>query len=68
MNEILRKFSRCSSYRKDTCYYDEYIAILYVSNKLEGRMTAFKHYRVYGILLLTKQFISYSLIKQFAYS
>ena len=29
-------FSRCGSYRKGTCYYDEYIAIQYVFNKLEG--------------------------------
>ena len=36
-------FSRCGSYRKDNYYYDEYIAIRYVLNKLEGRMTAFKH-------------------------
>ena len=39
-------FSRCCSYRKDTCYYDEYIlysyTVLYVLNKLDGRMTAFK--------------------------
>ena len=46
-------FSRCCSYRKDTCYYDEYIFIQYVSNKLKGKMTAFKYYRVYGILLST---------------
>ena len=37
------KFSRCGSYRIDTCYYDEYIAIQYVLNKLEGKMTAFKY-------------------------
>ena len=36
-------FSRCDSYRKDTCDYDECIAIQYVLNKLEGRMTAFKY-------------------------
>ena len=39
-------FSRCDSYRKDTCYYDEYIAIQYVLNKLEDRMTAFKYNRI----------------------
>ena len=39
-------FSRCGSYRKDTCDYDEYIAIQNVLNKLEGRMTAFKYCRV----------------------
>ena len=37
------EFSKCCSYRKDTCYYDEYIAKHYVSNKLEGRMTPFKY-------------------------
>ena len=30
-------FSGCGSHRKDTCYYDEYIAIQYVLNKLEAR-------------------------------
>ena len=40
------KFSRCGSYRKDTSYYDEYIAIQYELNKLEGRMTAFKYEKV----------------------
>ena len=35
-------FSGCGSYHKDTCYYDEYIAIQNVLDKLEGRMTAFK--------------------------
>ena len=33
-------FSRCGSYRKDTCYSDEYIGIQHVFNKLET-MTAF---------------------------
>ena len=42
-NEVIMKFSRCYSYRKDTCYYDEYIAIQYVSKKLGGRMAAFKY-------------------------
>ena len=28
-------FSRCGSYRKDTFYYDEYIAIQYELIKLE---------------------------------
>ena len=42
-NEVLMKFSGCGSYRKDTCYYDEYKAIQCVLNKLEGRMTAFKY-------------------------
>ena len=37
------KFSRCGFYRQDTCYYDEYIAIQYVLNKVEGRVTAFKY-------------------------
>ena len=36
-------FSRCGSYRKDTCNYDKYIDIQYVLNKLEGRMTAFRY-------------------------
>ena len=36
-------FSGCSSHRKGTCYFDEYIAIQYVLNKLEARMTAFKY-------------------------
>ena len=39
-------FSRCGSYRNDTCYCDEYIAIEYELNKLEGRTTAFKYKRV----------------------
>ena len=43
INDVLMKFSGCGSYRKDTCYYDEYIAIQCVLNKLEGRMTAFKY-------------------------
>ena len=46
-------FSRCGSYRKDTCYHDEYIAIQYMLNKFEGRMTAF-NMRGYAILLLTQ--------------
>ena len=29
-------FSRCNSYQKGTYYYDEYIAIQYVFDKLEG--------------------------------
>ena len=37
------KFSRFCSYSKATCDYHEYIAMQYVSNKLEGRMTAFKY-------------------------
>ena len=40
-------FSGCGSYRKDTYDYDEYIAIQYVLNKLEGRMTAFIYQRVW---------------------
>ena len=36
-------FSRCGSYRKGTCYYDEYKAIQSVLNKLEGRMIAFRY-------------------------
>ena len=36
-------FSRCGSYPKDTCYYDEYIAIQYALSKLEGRKTVFKY-------------------------
>ena len=36
-------FSRCGSNRKGTCYYDEYKAIQYVLNKLEGTMTAFRY-------------------------
>ena len=38
----MRTFSGCDSYHKDTFDYDEYIAIQFVLNKLEGRMTAFK--------------------------
>ena len=53
-------FSRCCSYRKGTRYYDECIAMQYVLNKV-------KNIRGYGILLLTKSSISYSLMKQFAY-
>ena len=44
-------FSRYSSYCKDTCYYDEYIALQYVLNKLEGRMTAFKYERVWYLVV-----------------
>ena len=40
-------FSRCGSSREDSCYYGEYIAIQYVLNKLEGKMTEFKCKRVY---------------------
>ena len=36
-------FSRCGSYGKDTCYYDEYIAIQYVLNEFEGGMTTFRY-------------------------
>ena len=36
-------FSRCGSYRKETCYFDEDIAIQYVLNKLEGRITESKY-------------------------
>ena len=36
-------FSRCGSYRKGTCFYDEYIPIQYESHTLEGRMIAFKY-------------------------
>ena len=43
MNEVLMTFSGCGSYHKDTYYYDEYIAIQYVFNKLAGGMTAFKY-------------------------
>ena len=32
-------FSRCGSYHKNTCYYDEYIAIQDELNKLKGRLT-----------------------------
>ena len=49
---------------KDTFYYDEYIAIQYELNKLEGDLNI----RGYGMWLLTKQFISYSFIKQVAYT
>ena len=36
------KFSRCASYCKDTCDYDEYVVTVYnVLNKVEGIMTAF---------------------------
>ena len=40
-------FSRCGSYRKDTCYNAEYIGIQYVLNKLEGRMTAFREHGIF---------------------
>ena len=51
----------------DTYDYDECIAIQYVFDKLGGEKTAIKHWRC-GILLLTKQFISYMQFdKQFAY-
>ena len=40
-------FSRCASCRKDTCYYEAYIAIQYALSKLEGRMIAFKYLRVW---------------------
>ena len=59
-------YSRCGSYRKDICCYDEYIAIQYELNKLRVE-SLHLNIRGYGILLLTKQFISYRLIKQFAY-
>ena len=36
-------FSRYGSYRKDSYDYDEYIALLYVFDKLESRMIAFKY-------------------------
>ena len=37
------KFSGCGSYRKDSYDYDEYIAVKYVLDKLEIRMTAFRY-------------------------
>ena len=40
-------FSGCGSYRKDSYAYDEYIAIQYVLDKLESRMTALKYHRVW---------------------
>ena len=40
-------FSGCGSYRKDTYDYDEYFAIQYVLNKLEGGVNAFKYLRVW---------------------
>ena len=36
-------FSWCDSYREETCYYDENIAMQSVLSKLEGGMTAFKY-------------------------
>ena len=36
-------FSVCGSYHKDTNYYDEYIAIQHVFNKIESGMTEFKY-------------------------
>ena len=36
-------FSGCSSDHKDTNYYDEYVAILHVFNKIEGGMTESKY-------------------------
>ena len=66
VNEVYMAFSGCGSYRKDSYDYHEYIAVQYVLNKLEGRMIALD-IRGSGILLFTKQFISYTLIIQFAY-
>ena len=40
-------FSGCGSYRKDSYAYDEYIAIQFVLDKLESRMTALKYYMVW---------------------
>ena len=40
-------FSGCGSYRKDTCYYDKYVVIQYVLDKLESRMTPLKCYSVW---------------------
>ena len=40
-------FSGRGSYHQDTDYYDEYIAIQCVLNKLEGRITAFGYQRVW---------------------
>ena len=63
------KFSGCGTYRNDTFDYDEYKAIQYVFNELETVMTAFEYMRmrVWYLLSLTKQFVSYSLTKQLAY-
>ena len=39
-------FSGCGSCHKETCNYDEYIVTvysIYVLNKLDGIMTAFKY-------------------------
>ena len=36
-------FSGCSSYHKDTFDHDQYIAIQYVFNKLEGKIIAFRY-------------------------
>ena len=38
-------FSSWSSYRIGTYCYDEYLAIQYVLNKLEGRITVFRYYK-----------------------
>ena len=45
-------FSRCGSYRKDTCYYDEYIAIQYVLNKLNKLKNKLKLKRVERLHLM----------------
>ena len=41
------KFSSRGSYRKETCYYDEYISMQYVLKKLEDRMTAFEYSKIW---------------------
>ena len=60
------KFSGCGSYHKDTCNVTvmNSCSIQYLLNKLEAIMTALESM---VFLLLTNQFISYGLIKQFAY-
>ena len=40
-------FSGCVSYCKDNCEYDEYIAVQYMSNKLEGRTITFEYQKVW---------------------
>ena len=44
-------FSGLDSYPMNTCDHDEYIAIQYVFNKLEGGMTAFQYSRVWYLVV-----------------
>ena len=52
MNMTSMTFSGCGSYRRDTSNYDEYIAIRYVFDKLEGGMAAFVCKRVWYFVVV----------------